>query len=220
MSWQAMDAVDKLSYDVVKPLAYRVLVKLANVADQTGKRAFRSKWEMADELGVSERSIQRALQELEQLHIIRKGDQKYTSHLRGGYRPTVYDINMGFADAAAQAGVQTLDDGLSDTPEAGETRGETEISTGTGGETRGETTAVVHKELRELTTKTKKEALDPNVSARASVPPAILRTCVPPYRSHDFDPLSGNCKHGCGVRANGEVIDLTTMRVIVEAHHA
>lgn len=209
-----MDAVDKLSYDIVKPLAYRVLVKLANVADQTGKRAFRSKWEMADELGVSERSIQRALQELEQLHIIRKGDQKYTAHLRGGYRPTVYDINMSFADDVAHAGVQPLDDGLSDTLEAGETRGETEFSTAPGGETRGETTVVVHRELRELTTKTKKEALVPDVSARE----VMLRSkCAAPYTRHEYDDLSGICIHGCGVYRSGRVDDPISGRTLLEA---
>lgn len=137
MSWQATDAVDQLPYDVCGPLAFRVLVKLANVADQEGKRAFRSKSAIADELGVSARSVQRAFRELEEGHLVRPGDQRLVSHLPANRRPIVYDIIMRRTGA-----VQVT---LS---------GETEFSTGDddtpAGETAGETTAVRHKELREL----------------------------------------------------------------------
>lgn len=136
-----MDAVDKLPYDICEPLAFRVLVKLANVAAQDGKRSWRSKYEMADELGVSMRSIQRALKELETAGLIIRGDQRAVHHIRADRRPTVYDINMHVGEA-----VQTLIHG--------ETDGETWLSTDLDGETDGETTAVAHKELRELTTST------------------------------------------------------------------
>lgn len=141
MSWQATDAVDQLPYDVCGPLAFRVLVKLANVADQDGKRAFRAKSSIADELGVSARSVQRAFRELEEAHLLRLGDQRLVSHLPANRRPVVYDIVMGRRGAVQI----TL---------SGETTGETEFSTEDDdtppGETTGETTVVRHKELREL----------------------------------------------------------------------
>lgn len=211
MSWQAMDAVDRLPYDLTKPLAYRVLVKLANVASSDGTRAWRSKWEMADELGVSERSIQRALAELEALNCIRKGDQKFVSHLRGGYRPTVYDIVM----SRAEGGIQTLADGLDEAPEAGETRGETEISTGTAGETRGETTAVAHRELRELTTNHEEISLVPDVrahDAREILYERLRSRCTAPFEEHAFRDHDSPvyCDHACGVRSDGLVLDTKT----------
>lgn len=211
MSWQASDAIDHLPYDIVGHLAFRVLLKLSNVAAQDGTRAFRSKWEMARELGVSERSIQRALAELEAANCIRKGDQKYTSHIRGGYRPTVYDIVM----SRAQGGLPPLPDGLEEDTNPGETRGETEISTGAPGETRGETTAVVHRELRELSTHHEEISLVPAVRAHDAREIELRSRCTAPYPRHEF--VGGICIHGCGVYANGRVEDPKTGRVLLEA---
>lgn len=89
-----MDAIDRVPYDSCKPLEFRVLTKLANVAAQDGSRAFRSADEMANELGVSRRSIQRALKALEDDRFIIRGEQRHLAHLRADRRPIVYDINM------------------------------------------------------------------------------------------------------------------------------
>lgn len=183
MSWQAMDAIDQLPYDACGPLAFRVLTKLANVADQNGQRAYRSKHDVARELGVNVRSVQRALAELSDGHLIRKGDQRHVSHIRADRRPTVYDLNMGAAHSVQIA----LPDG------------ETEFSTGDDddldGETHGGVTAVAHRELREqLKTTTPDNHTEP-VS-----PSASLRCTAPGQRSHRFDSLSGWCP--CGVRSD------------------
>jgi hypothetical protein len=183
VSWQAMDAIDQLPYDACGQLAFRVLTKLANVAAQDGTRAYRSKHDMARELGVNVRSVQRALAELTEGHLIRKGDQRHVSHIRADRRPTVYDINMG-----AAATVQIV---LPD--------GETEFSTGDDdnlyGETHGGVIDVAHRELRELTTSTTRDNHTVPVS-----PSASLRCTAPGQRSHRFDSLSGWCP--CGVRSD------------------
>lgn len=87
MAW-ALD----LPYSITGPLAYRVLVKLADVAAADGSRAWRSKQELADELQVHPRSIQRAFRELEDAGLVEHGDQRHVEHLRADKRCTVYDL--------------------------------------------------------------------------------------------------------------------------------
>jgi hypothetical protein len=174
-----MDAIDQLPYDACGPLAFRVLTKYANVADQNGQRAFRSKHEMASELGVNVRSIQRAIAELTEGHLIRKGDQRHVSHIRADRRPTVFDINM-----SARSSVQIV---LPD--------GETEFSTDDDGETDEGATGVAQGELRELLNSTTRDNHTGAVS-----PSASLRCSAPGQSYHRFDPLSGWCP--CGVRSD------------------
>jgi len=88
--------MDKLPYDAMKPLAARVLLKLANVAAQDGTRAWRNVWEVANELGVDRRSVQRALRELQADDLIRPGEQLAVAHINPSRRPVVYDLNFGW----------------------------------------------------------------------------------------------------------------------------
>lgn len=141
MSWQAADWMDSLPYDVMKPLAARVLLKLANVAAQDGTRAYRSTWEVADELGVDRRSIQRALRELEGSDLIHKGDQRAVGHIRPDRRPTVYNLNFGWHTTYAQPELPLPDDD-ENADSDGATNGATRLSTGDHGATNGATTAV------------------------------------------------------------------------------
>lgn len=94
MSWHAVAAVNALPFSTVSLGPFRVLVKLADVADTEGKGAFQFDPKLANELGVSVRSIIRWRAELEAQSLIRRGDQKRVGHWRGGNRPIVYDINM------------------------------------------------------------------------------------------------------------------------------
>lgn len=96
MSWQACAWADSLEYDVVGPLAFRVLLKLANVSNEDGTIAFRTKATMAHELGVNVKSIQRALNELQSAALIKPGDQSFVRHLTGGRRPVVYELNFRY----------------------------------------------------------------------------------------------------------------------------
>jgi hypothetical protein len=146
VSWQATAWANDLGYDTLKSyLAFRVLSKLCNNADEHGRRAWRSKAELAAELGVSERSIQRAFKDLEQSFLITRGDQTYVKHIRPDRRPTVYDMNLSYKEDSVPTELPIY--------------GETEISTGEPrGDNRvhdGETTVVAHRTILELpTTKT------------------------------------------------------------------
>lgn len=132
MSWQAAEWLDNMPYAIAKPLATRVLLKLANVAAQDGTRAWRNIWEVADELGVDRKSVQRALRELEAGDLIRPGDQRAVAHIRADRRPTVYDLNFGYARMYAQAELPLPE---SDVDYLG--HGATELLTGPHGATNG-----------------------------------------------------------------------------------
>jgi len=179
-----MDAIDQLPYDACKPLAFRVLTKLANVAAQDGTRAWRLNGEMATELGVDVRSIYRALDELEKGGLIRKGDQRAVSHWQGNRRPTVWDIVMHHGDTT-----------LLPLPVDDDDAGVTEISTGPLGVTPGMTTVVAHREQEELLTKT------PESNQTGAVTPVLRTRCsMHPHGAHSFDSMTGWCVNACGLR--------------------
>jgi hypothetical protein len=149
-----MDAADHVPHSAVKDLEYRVLLKLANVAAQDGTRAWRNMHEVASELGVSLRSVRRALSGLETERLIVKGDQAHVSHMRGDRRPSVYDLNMDkMLNWDSYHGIES-------TPLDGVTDGVTTLSTTPvefgHGVTNGVTTVGHHKELIEQPTKTNK----------------------------------------------------------------
>lgn len=138
MSWQATAWADSLEYDLVGALAFRVLIKLANVANDTGTIAFRTKADMATELGVTQRSIQRALSELEHAALIKPSDQEYVHHIRADRRPTVYELNFRYKTQYS-APELPWDDGETKLS-TGEPRGDSHGS-------HGETTAVAHRTI-------------------------------------------------------------------------
>lgn len=191
MSWQATAWADGLEYNVVGPLAYRVLIKLANVANERGQTAWRSKSEMATELGVSQRSIQRALKELEHSALILVGDQSFVKHLRADRRPTVYDMNLRFKTEFEQ-------------PELSAWNGETELSTSEPrGDTpglNGETTVVAHRTILELSNSSIKTSHSTSVeqSEELRIHQLVHQPCpLRPGKEHDFTP-SSVCT-GCGL---------------------
>lgn len=81
-----------LPLDVCGYTAFRVLLKYADRADGTGATAWRSTQGLADELGCSTRTIQRARRELLEAGLLRLGDQRHVQHIREDKRPTVYDV--------------------------------------------------------------------------------------------------------------------------------
>lgn len=165
MSWQATAWADDLPYETMKSyLAYRVLIKLCNNADKYGQRAWRSNDELALELGVSKRSVQRALRDLELALLIKPGDQEFVRHIRADRRPTVYDMNMRYREVYEQPELPVED------VQEDESHGVTELSTG---EPRGDnwglngvTTVVAHRTILEPSITTTK------VNHRAAVTPS------------------------------------------------
>ncbi|WP_341935522.1 helix-turn-helix domain-containing protein [Microbacterium sp. LWO14-1.2] len=72
--------------------AHRVLLKLADRADELGYGAYPKLANIAETLECSTRTVQRAIRELLAEGLIREGDQSYVQHLDPRYRPTVYDV--------------------------------------------------------------------------------------------------------------------------------
>lgn len=71
-----------------------VLVALAEYAGPDGRHAFPSALTLADELGVSERTVRRQLAQLLELSLIRRGDQRHVEHYPANRRPVVYDLDL------------------------------------------------------------------------------------------------------------------------------
>lgn len=71
--------------------AYRVLVILAERADEYGYGAWFGQEKLAETLECSTRTIRRALRELLDAGLIRKGDQSLVRG-RADRKPTVYDV--------------------------------------------------------------------------------------------------------------------------------
>lgn len=71
-----------------------VLVALANRAGEDGRDAYPSVHRLAHAARKSERSVQRDLETLEELGVIRKGDQRAVFRFRPDRRPTVWDLAM------------------------------------------------------------------------------------------------------------------------------
>ena len=71
---------------------FRVLLQLADRADNLGYGAYPSVTTIAETLECSERTVYRALAELKLAGLIREGDQRFVQHIDSRYRPTVYDV--------------------------------------------------------------------------------------------------------------------------------
>lgn len=94
MSLNAFIWASGLPMDLVGHSAYRVLLKYADRADPKGKTAWATSSTLAEELGCSTRTIQRAVRELVVAGLLVEGDQRHVAHLRGDRKPVVYDLNL------------------------------------------------------------------------------------------------------------------------------
>src|SRR5512139_3428752 len=90
MAW----ALDHRQTGVLNAEARLVLVSLADYSDPTGRNAWPSVGTLAHRLGVTTRSVRRALALLEDLGLIRHGDQSVVAHVRADRRPTVWDLAL------------------------------------------------------------------------------------------------------------------------------
>lgn len=165
MSWQATAWVDSLEMDIVGEVAFRVLLKLANVADQHGQNAWRSRSEVAKELGRSIKTVDRASKELEHAALIHRGDQRLVAHLRADRRPIVWDLNLRWR---AEFGQPELD---------GWPRGDTVIHNPHGATSavlHGATSGVPHRTIHERSTSKRSKRTLAEVDAR----PAIVRVGI------------------------------------------
>lgn len=77
---------------------------LARHADKQGRGAFPSNARLAAYACKSERSVRRDLRDLEDLKLIRKGDQSKANHLPADKRPEVYDLALELRVPGGRAG--------------------------------------------------------------------------------------------------------------------
>lgn len=94
MSFQASNWVTYLPKRIVTGGPRAVLALLADRANPDGTAAWPTQDDLARTLEVTERSIRRYLVELETAGLIRRGDQRYVSHIRPDRRPVVWDLVM------------------------------------------------------------------------------------------------------------------------------
>lgn len=93
-SWAGMQSVTKT------PTEQLVLVILANYAGENGQNAFPSVARLSRETRLSERAVQKTLRRLEEMGLIRQGNQKIAeAHIdRPDKRPVVYDLNLSLTE--------------------------------------------------------------------------------------------------------------------------
>lgn len=73
---------------------YQVLLTLADCADPDGRNCYPSRRYIAEQCGLSTKTVSRAFHWLEEEGFIRKGNQEALSHIPARYRPTVWDLCM------------------------------------------------------------------------------------------------------------------------------
>jgi DNA-binding transcriptional MocR family regulator len=118
LSWQATSWAIK-QRETSDPNQRFVLLCLANYAGPEGRSAFPAISTLAQDTGLSESTVRRKLQELEELKLISRGNQAIAAaHIeRPDRRPVVYDLPI-------ERGVTVLprsDDGVSNKAERGVT---------------------------------------------------------------------------------------------------
>ena len=93
----SIQALTWVIYDVasdIKHADFRTLLVLADHADPQGMGAYPSRSTISRLTGYSVRTVSYALKSLESSGLISRGDQRIVSNL-GGYKPTVWNLNMG-----------------------------------------------------------------------------------------------------------------------------
>jgi hypothetical protein len=88
MTWVLEDAPD------FPPHLLGVLMGLANKADKDGRGAWPGQATLAQWAKKTDRAARNDLTQLEELGLIRRGDQSLVSHIVGDERPVVWDIAM------------------------------------------------------------------------------------------------------------------------------
>ena len=94
MSIQALTWVIYGVASDIKHADFRTLLVLADHADPQGMGAYPSRSTISRLTGYSVRTVSYALKSLESSGLISRGDQRIVSNL-GGYKPTVWNLNMG-----------------------------------------------------------------------------------------------------------------------------
>lgn len=97
-------------YDIAPTLtdasAYRILLVLADEADNDGRGVYLSAATIAERTGLSPRTVATKLKDLETMGITRRGDQSIVAYLPANRRPIVRDLNITTDDRGAKTAPQ------------------------------------------------------------------------------------------------------------------
>ena len=164
---------------VATPMQRLVLIAVANHADKRGQFAWPSQETLAEYCCCSSRTIRRQLSELEESGLIRRGDQRLVSHFRGGYRPVVYDVDLG-GDEPVDNSDEPVDNSGGDRTSATDLRPDNLSRLDTGVH-RGRTSATLRPDTGVLRT-----VLEPSIEPSISNP-------LPPCASEPVDNSATSC---------------------------
>lgn len=169
-----------LAQRIVKdPTARHVLLCLANYAGAKGEGAFPSVATLAEDTGLSNRTVQTKLRELEALQVIQRGNQDLVAAYirRADQRPVCYDIDLSRGAVAAprveHSDVQTRDEAAAPRDE----RGESDDATGCSSRRHG---------VNLTTSRGERAAPEPSLNRQGTVnePKGVRK------RSPGFNPMS------------------------------
>ncbi|MGQ4531823.1 helix-turn-helix domain-containing protein [Dermabacteraceae bacterium P13138] len=82
-------------------IAHVILIGIANHANPDGTAAYPTATTLAKYAHCSKRTVLTKMRLLEDMGLIRRGDQRLVAHLRAGYRPIVWDVAMRAKEVAA-----------------------------------------------------------------------------------------------------------------------
>lgn len=88
------------------PVLVLVLVAMAERANDDGTATYQSVATIAKKARVSPRTCHTRLRQLEEMGLIRRGNQDFTAHLKANNRPVVYDIAVHLTRGAISAPLQ------------------------------------------------------------------------------------------------------------------
>ena len=189
MSLNAYVWAGQLPLDITSATAFRVLLKMADVADADGRGVWLTTSRMAEELGCSVRTVQRAVKELQLAGLIHEGDKRAVAHIRSDRRPTVYDLNMT-AETAPQIDL----DGVTKMS----SHGVTKMSRGDKSVHNGVTTVVAHRTVtKPLNSPESVNHRAPSFQSIATPPRTITKPDIlAPCTNHDGHAFKrGVCQH-------------------------
>ncbi|WP_220808592.1 helix-turn-helix domain-containing protein, partial [Delftia sp. UME58] len=169
-----------LAQRIVKdPTARHVLLCLANYAGAKGEGAFPSVATLAEDTGLSNRTVQTKLRELEALQVIQRGNQDLVAAYirRADQRPVCYDIDLSRGAVAAPRVEHS----------EGQTRGEPAAPRNERGESDDVTGCSSRRHGVNLTTsRGERAAPEPSLNRQGTInePKGVRK------RSPGFDPMS------------------------------
>lgn len=95
MSWALYEVPD------LKPTTRLVLAILADHSGHDGTGAYPSAQTVAEAVGIDRRNVMTHIKQLENLGLIKRGDQRHVQHIAKQFRPVVYDLCMAPAERVA-----------------------------------------------------------------------------------------------------------------------